>query len=203
MQPPVEPNAWAQEIDAIEPATPPAWYREGIRELEQAGGDTGPGLDWFGFASTYERAVGVLAGRLRQLPPRIQDLPPAVFLSRHVVELILKHLVRHGRELRNADPSDDYTHRLDQLWAKVRPDVERTTDATTADLAERLVDTLVRLDESSTRFRYPPDQLAPQAHMIPSCVDVEALYDAVMHFIDVMTVASDRLHLLVQHGYER
>lgn len=192
-------HSWRREIEGIVPENPPEWHRGG-----RVGESREParGLDWFAFASTYEKAAGVLVGRLPQLPTSLEHIPPVVFLCRHVVELMLKHFL-HEVQARRGDASRAPRHHdLVRLWRGIRDEFRRTQDdATSVDLVEQLVETIGDLDPRSFEFRYPANQPAEDWEVQLPVVDVIALHDAVVHFMDVMTVASDRLTLLERHGY--
>ena len=85
----------------------------------------------------FKSIVGILSGRL---PEGIHGAP-AVFLSRHYLELALKYVLYHSRWLRSEtiNATDDEieavgkTHKLRPLWERLLSELERRVPSIVGD----------------------------------------------------------------------
>jgi hypothetical protein len=82
---------------------------------------------------------------------------PIVFLYRHCVELLLKRIIRQGRVLDGAEPTENRQHDLWVLWADAKAVISKHFPNTDTDRPENLDPLIIQLrelDPKSFSFRY-------------------------------------------------
>jgi hypothetical protein len=114
---------------------------------------------WIGYVQGYWKGAAAIAEKVA-LTGRDQDylVYPFLMCWRHYVELQLKVLIMLMRKYRQEPIDPQRTHRIDHLWDRVRPLLEKAFPGSpTDDLdnAGRVLMQLQSFDPTSEHFRYP------------------------------------------------
>lgn len=114
---------------------------------------------WLGYVLGYRRAAGLIVHHVAEAG-RGQDtlVYPFLMCWRHCLELQLKVNAQLLQSWLRVPSEVQRTHKLDVLWRKVRPLIERAfKNGSAADLdnAERIILQLKAFDPTSEHFRYP------------------------------------------------
>jgi len=148
------------------------------------GGDLG--LYAAGFSTGAEVLLEVIRSKGHS-----QDLLvyPLVYSLRHALELLLKHVIRAGRQL--IDEPGDYPdgHRLNSLWNTCKPILKQVwpDDPAFATLEKTIIN-LCDLDPEGEAFRYP---VGRKKHGVRSATLSEDL-----RYIDLGALVGDVLHAI-------
>lgn len=116
---------------------------------------------------------------------------PIVYNLRHAVELLVKQVIRAGRNL--IDEPGDFPdgHRLNNLWATCKPILKRIwpNDPAYAKV-EKVIEKLCELDPEGEAFRYPVT--SKKSGRLPTLdndlryLDLAALVEEVVEVIDLL-----------------
>jgi hypothetical protein len=118
---------------------------------------------WSLYAEGFKRAADQLVEDLLDGSAHSPDLLiyPILFLYRHYLELRLKELIIASARLLGETPNVPGHHTLTDLWAEVRPRLERIWPGPSArrhhDAIREHLREFCNLDPKSQAFRYPVD----------------------------------------------
>ena len=114
---------------------------------------------WGLYAIGYKDAADIIVERIINTRQGMDFLVfPVTFLYRHYLELRLKELIIHGRQLLDGPNKFPHGHRIDFLWQSCRLILEQVwPDGSTTDLdaVGACIAEFCAIDQQSMSFRYP------------------------------------------------
>ena len=114
---------------------------------------------WSLYAIGYKDAADIIVERVIDTRHGMDLLVfPVTYLYRHYLELRLKELIIHGRQLLDGPDELPHGHRIDVLWELCRPILEKVwPDGATTDLdaVGACITEFYTFDQQSMSFRYP------------------------------------------------
>jgi hypothetical protein len=155
------------------------------------------------FGKVYHRAAKQTLGGLRRKGASVGiEVCPAIFLSRHAVELYLKGIVNVGRSifLMSGGPEPPLkgnlykTHRLDDLFETVTTILKSVGVGTRSQIAglgsyadaRELIRELDKVDERSFTFRYPVNTKGEVSLLRGTKINMDRfgnLFDSLLSFL--------------------
>ena len=198
------------------PDPQPPWPELGLTAF-QAGSNpsTTAYLKWYGMGTTegyaqgfkkaIERIVTTLHDGGRQGHPD-QLLYPVAFLARHLFELTMKHLIVQGSNLippRVTVEDLSRTHSLEELWARLRPTLERLWPSgprADLDAVESVLLEFHQFDPNGQAFRYDTDRKGSR-HLagLPEVVDLENLWETVRDVVSLFEACSAAIQDIIEN----
>ena len=189
---------WPHKGDKLFKSGTDWWHNAGLNY---------PGIDINAYTLGYKQAADFLVRHVSQVR-RYQDtlVYPIAFLYRQYLELRLKQLIRSGIMLLGMPRmSKKLHHKIDQYWKQCRSIMETIwPDEKPADFdaIEECIDEFIRIDPSSTGFRYPTSKDGSPSLKGLTHINLRNLGEVMDRIAALLDGASTGIYELIQVKYD-
>ncbi len=114
---------------------------------------------WDAYATGYKDAADIIVARVVETHQGMDNLVyPVAFLYRHYLELRLKEIIIHGRQLVGAPRVGKWNHDIGKLWCTARQLLEQIypkDSKANLNIVGECIEVFCQFDLTSTNFRFP------------------------------------------------